>query len=196
MTVSCITNHRQKINRYKMEYAQINAHMEVLNRKIEIELEELERMYKELSLKNYIDNQENPNEMHTVTGSIVDKAIFGINDKNELSDIERYELCLRVLEEVAYEFGVDLEELISKKRLCGTVGARFAAMMLLRESVDMSIDEIGKVFHKQDHTTVMSSISKARHLMIDSESFSKSVERITSRIHIYDKTCKNRGSNE
>lgn len=75
-----------------------------------------------------------------------------------------------IIETVCEQYGSKKEDIFSKKRNSDIVLPRQIIMYLCREYTDASLEEIGKLLGKKDHTTVMSGISKIKkQITLDSE---------------------------
>lgn len=61
---------------------------------------------------------------------------------------------------VAGHFGLELEDLMSRRRDRKTSRARAMAMFLTREHCESSLSEIGAIYGDRDHSTVMSVVSR------------------------------------
>ena len=61
---------------------------------------------------------------------------------------------------VAGHFGLELEDLLSRRRDRKTSRARALAMFLTREHCESSLSEIGAIYGDRDHSTVMSVVSR------------------------------------
>lgn len=66
----------------------------------------------------------------------------------------------RIREAVASEFGVTVDGLVSKRRTKELTVPRQVAMYLIRELLDRSLMEIGRLFGGRDHSTVIHSIKR------------------------------------
>ncbi len=66
----------------------------------------------------------------------------------------------RIRERVAREWAVTVEGLVSKKRTKDLTVPRQIAMFLIRETLDLPLVEIGKLFGGRDHSTVIHSLNK------------------------------------
>ncbi len=94
--------------------------------------------------------------------AVIAPEIFGIGRPLKMSDEERYKRCQDVFNTVSYVTGIGAEDIQSRKRNPELVRARQLVMYFCREYSDMSLEEIGKVLGKHDHTTVMSGISHVK----------------------------------
>ena len=75
-----------------------------------------------------------------------------------------------IIDTVCEQYGSKKEDIFSKKRNSEIVLARQVIMYLCREHTDASLEEIGKLLGKKDHTTVMSGINKIKkQIKIDEE---------------------------
>ena len=66
-------------------------------------------------------------------------------------------VVLAVVQEVAKQYGLDVDEVLGRARSKTVARARCMAMWLTRVRLDMSYPEIGREFDR-DHTTVMSAV--------------------------------------
>lgn len=79
---------------------------------------------------------------------------------------------------VAEEFGVQFQDLKTKRRNKNIVLPRQVAMYLSRELTDQSLPEIGAHFGGKDHTTVMYSCDKIKEEMQKNEILKNKIERV------------------
>ena len=56
-------------------------------------------------------------------------------------------------------------------------------MYLCREHTDASLEEIGKLLGKKDHTTVMSGISKIKSMIPSDEDLNKNLDIIVKKLN-------------
>lgn len=87
-----------------------------------------------------------------------------------------------IVRAVCKKYGVLEEDIISKKRNSEIVLPRQIVMYLCRELTDMSIEEIGRLLGKKDHTTVMSGISKIKSMIKCDEQLEKAICSIETEI--------------
>jgi chromosomal replication initiator protein len=66
-----------------------------------------------------------------------------------------------IQEQVAAEFGVSRAELSGSSRAAGPLRARQVAMLITRESTDLSLPQIGRLYGGRDHSTVLNSLRRA-----------------------------------
>ena len=71
----------------------------------------------------------------------------------------------QILQTIAQEFGVTLEELLSHSRSQRVAFPRQVAMYLLREESELSLPKIGEMLGGRDHTTVMYGHEKINDLL-------------------------------
>ena len=111
-----------------------------------------------------------------ITLSLAEKALRGMlrsqeERRNRLSPE-------RIREAVAREWGVDPAGLVSKRRTKDLTVPRQVAMYLIREILDLSLVEVGKVFGGRDHSTVIHSIRKVEDEIESDTAFRHHVERV------------------
>jgi chromosomal replication initiator protein len=78
----------------------------------------------------------------------------------------------------ADEWGVAVDGLISKKRTKDLTVPRQVAMYLIRELLDISLVEIGRLFGGRDHSTVIHSIHKVEHELESDTAFAARIESV------------------
>ena len=71
----------------------------------------------------------------------------------------------QILQTIAHEYGVSLEELISQSRSQRIAFPRQIAMYMLREESELSLPKIGEILGGRDHTTVMYGHEKITDLL-------------------------------
>lgn len=88
-----------------------------------------------------------------------------------------------IIEVVAEHFGVNPDDITSKKRNSEFVLPRQIAMYLCRELTDTSLSNIGKYLGKKDHTTVMHGIQKIANEIDTNEDLKNKVDIIKKKIN-------------
>jgi chromosomal replication initiator protein len=83
-----------------------------------------------------------------------------------------------IRERVAVEWGVTVDGLTSKKRTKDLTVPRQVAMFLIRETLDLSLVEIGRLFGGRDHSTVIHSIQKIEDELASDADFQARVEAV------------------
>ena len=87
-----------------------------------------------------------------------------------------------IIEVVAEHFGVSPEDITSKKRNSEFVQPRQVVMYLCRELIDTSLNNIGKLLGKKDHTTVIHGVNKIKEEMTTNEELRNKVDIIRKKI--------------
>lgn len=87
-----------------------------------------------------------------------------------------------VLAAVARHFEVEVAELRGGSRERNLVKVRHVAMYLMREVTPASHQQIAKVLHKSDHTTVMNACLRVEQLMRDDERARTEIEALCARL--------------
>ena len=87
-----------------------------------------------------------------------------------------------IIEVVAEHFGVSPEDITSKKRNSEFVQPRQVVMYLCRELIDTSLNNIGKLLGKKDHTTVIHGVNKIKEEMATNEELKNKVDIIRKKI--------------
>ena len=78
----------------------------------------------------------------------------------------------------AGHYGVSVEDLAAKTRKKHVVAARQAAMYLCRDMTRASLKDIGAVFGKRDHTTVIHACQTVRKLLLHDEGLQEDLDKI------------------
>jgi chromosomal replication initiator protein len=81
-----------------------------------------------------------------------------------------------IRERVAAEWSVSVEGLMSKRRTKELTVPRQVAMYLIRELLDLSLVEIGKLFGGRDHSTVIHAVNKVEEDITGDDAFRTRVE--------------------
>ncbi len=88
-----------------------------------------------------------------------------------------------IIDTVCEQYGAKKDDIISKKRNAEIVLPRQIIMYLCREYTDASLEEIGKILGKKDHTTVMSGISKIKQNLSIDEDLNKNMDIIVKKLN-------------
>lgn len=92
--------------------------------------------------------------------------------------------CDDVIEIVATECGVTLEEIVSKKRSRKFAETRHILCKSLRDKCKMNVSRIGKMIGGRDHTTAIHSIRVYDDLYNTDENFRNVADRVNAKIGI------------
>jgi chromosomal replication initiator protein len=113
-----------------------------------------------------------------VTIDLAREALGGV-----LAEDERNQVSAEAIREaVAREWGVTVDGLISKKRTKELTVPRQVAMYLIRERLDASLVDIGRLFGGRDHSTVIHSVNKVEGELRADDGFRHRVDALRSRI--------------
>ena len=88
-----------------------------------------------------------------------------------------------IIDTVCEHYNVKKEDIASKRRNTEIVLPRQVIMFLCREHTDSSLEEIGKLLGKKDHTTVMSGINKIKALKETDSELNKNMDIIMKKIN-------------
>lgn len=88
-----------------------------------------------------------------------------------------------IINVVSEHFGVNPEDITSKKRNSEFVLPRQVVMYLCRELTDISLINIGKLLGKKDHTTIMHGVNKIAEEMMTNEDLKNKVDTIKKKIN-------------
>ncbi len=92
---------------------------------------------------------------HSVSKESIDQVISIIDPGNIPTDA----LIEKILNTVSKNYGLNVDQIKSKKKTDNIANARHTAIYIIRKLTDLSLKEIGAIFER-DHTTVMASINK------------------------------------
>ena len=87
-----------------------------------------------------------------------------------------------IINVVAEHFGVNPEDITSKKRNSEFVEARQVVMYLCRSMTDTSYQNIGRILGKKDHTTIIHGVNKITEELENNEDLRNKVEIIRKKI--------------
>ena len=88
-----------------------------------------------------------------------------------------------IINVVSEHFGVNPEDITSKKRNSEFVLPRQVVMYLCRELTDISLINIGKLLGKKDHTTIMHGVNKIAEEMMSNEDLKNKIDTIKKKIN-------------
>ena len=79
---------------------------------------------------------------------------------------------------VARHYDVSIEDLAAKTRQKKVVSARQIAMFLCRDMTGASLKDIGTIFGKRDHTTVIHACQTVKKLLLDDEYLQEDLDKV------------------
>ena len=88
-----------------------------------------------------------------------------------------------IIDTVCEQYGTRKEDIVSKKRNAEIVLPRQIIMYLCREHTDASLEEIGKILGKKDHTTVMSGINKIKNMTGYDDDLNRNLDIIMKKLN-------------
>ena len=88
-----------------------------------------------------------------------------------------------IIDTVCEQYGVKKDDIVSKKRQAEIVLPRQVIMYLCRENTEASLEEIGKLLGKKDHTTVISGINKIKKLTAVDDDLNKNMDIIMKKLN-------------
>ena len=83
---------------------------------------------------------------------------------------------------VAEEFGITLDDMVSKRRARAVARPRQVAMYLCKTMTKRSLPDIGRRFGGRDHTTVMHAVKRITSLMAEDAAFAARVKNVESKL--------------
>ncbi len=158
---------RMAIIKNKAEYFKLNLSNEVVDfiaDKIKNNVRQLEGAVKKINALCQMQGNE-------PTTEIASEAI-----KDILNNSRPVEATIEmIIDQTGKTFGVTPENIRSERRDASIVNARQVAMYIMRETADMSLIDIGKVFGGKTHSTVKHSIDGVEKKMESNFSFKSTV---------------------
>jgi chromosomal replication initiator protein len=88
-----------------------------------------------------------------------------------------------IQERVAAAFGISRAELVGASRAATPLRARQIAILLTRETTDLSLPQIGRLYGGRDHTTVLNSLRRAEANLSENDELAHRVSELRSAIH-------------
>lgn len=88
-----------------------------------------------------------------------------------------------IIEIVAEHFGVNVDDITSKKRNSEFVEARQIVMYLCRSMTDTSYQNIGRILGKKDHTTIIHGVNKITEEVENNKELKNKIEIIKKKIN-------------
>ena len=100
-----------------------------------------------------------------------------------LKTVQRELTVEEIQKNVAKVFCISEEDLKSPSRKKQIVKGRQTAMYLIRTNLRKSLNDIGSIFGKKDHTTVLNSLKKVEKLKSEDKDFKRLLELLQRDIH-------------
>lgn len=166
----------------------LETRMAILQKKAEYENMRLPKAVVEYIACNYISN------IRELEGALI-RAVAYISISGLAMTVENLIPILNpalenleaspdtVLQIVAEEFKISLEDLKSISRRREISWARQIGMYLMRQHTDLSLPKIGEEFGGKDHTTVMYSCEKIAQLRTNDSSLGQTLRQLSDRIN-------------
>lgn len=152
---------------------QIDDHIfQYIATNIKSNIRELEGAFNRVIAKSKIRNTSE------ITIELAEDALKDIIHPDKNKEITPY----LIIEVVAEHFGVDPEDITSKKRNSEFVLPRQVVMYLCRNMLDISLNNIGKILGKKDHTTIIHGIKKIEEDLPHNEELKNKIDIIRKKI--------------
>lgn len=124
-------------------------------------------------------NKNNAALKNKITLDMAEEAL-----KDMIHPDEKREITPKLIIDIVSEhFGVDSEDVTSKKRNSEFVLPRQISMYLIRELTDTSLQNIGKILGKKDHTTIIHGINKIKDELTVNPELTSTVDVIRKKIN-------------
>ena len=88
-----------------------------------------------------------------------------------------------IQQRVAATFGISRVELIGSSRAATPVRARQVAILLTRETTDLSLPQIGRLYGGRDHSTILNALRRAEATIGADAVLARQVGELRSSIH-------------
>ena len=157
-------NYEKKVNDEIIQYIATN---------IKSNIRELEGAFNRIIAKSKIENQ---SEITLELAEDALKDIINPDTKREITP----QLIINIVSE---DFGVNPDDITSKKRSAEFVLPRQVCMYLCRNLVDISLNDIATILNKKDHTTVIHGIKRIESDIKTNSSLRERIDIITKKIN-------------
>jgi chromosomal replication initiator protein len=157
-------NYEKKVNDEIIQYIATN---------IKSNIRELEGAFNRIIAKSKIENQ---SEITLELAEDALKDIINPDNKREITP----QLIINIVSE---DFGVNPDDITSKKRSAEFVLPRQVCMYLCRNLVDISLNDIATILNKKDHTTVIHGIKRIESDIKTNSSLRERIDIITKKIN-------------
>ena len=88
-----------------------------------------------------------------------------------------------IQQRVASAFGISRAELVGSSRAATPLRARQVAILLTRESTELSLPQIGRLYGGRDHSTVLNSLRRIEAGLAEDDALSARVSELRAAIH-------------
>jgi chromosomal replication initiator protein len=88
-----------------------------------------------------------------------------------------------IQQRVAAAFGISRAELVGSSRAATPVRARQVAILLTRETTDLSLPQIGRLYGGRDHSTILNALRRAEATLSNDAQLARQVGELRSSIH-------------
>ncbi len=157
-------NYDKKIDDHIFQYIATN---------IKSNIRELEGAFNRIIAKSKIENQSE------ITLELAEDALKDIINPDKKREITPQ----LIINTVAEDFGVNPEDITSKKRSAEFVLPRQVVMYLCRTHTDVSLINIAKILNKKDHTTILHGSNKIDSDMKNNEDLKERINIITKKLN-------------
>ncbi len=157
-------NYDKKVNDQIFQYIATN---------IKSNIRELEGAFNRVIAKSRIENQSE------ITLELAEDALKDIINPDQKREITP----LSIISTVAEDFGINPEDITSKKRNAELVLPRHIVMYLCRNLIDVSLINIAKILNKKDHTTIMHGIKRIENDIKTNPELKEKIDIITKKIN-------------
>jgi chromosomal replication initiator protein len=89
----------------------------------------------------------------------------------------------QIQQRVAAAFGISRAELVGTSRAATPLRARQVAILLTRETTDLSLPQIGRLYGGRDHSTILNSLRRAEATLSTDSGLARQVGELRSSIH-------------
>ena len=140
---------------------------------IKSNIRELEGAFNRIIAKSKIENQSE------ITLELAEDALKDIINPDKKREITPQ----LIIDTVAEDFGVNPEDITSKKRSAEFVLPRQVVMYLCRNLTEVSLINIAKILNKKDHTTVMNGIKRIEAELKTNPELKEKIDIITKKLN-------------
>jgi len=112
-----------------------------------------------------------------LTAELIDELIPHRAGPSQPSTVEQ------IQQQVAEAFGISRAELVGSSRAATPLRARQVAILLTRETTDLSLPQIGRLYGGRDHSTVLNALRRAEDSLGQDDELARRVATLRDAIH-------------
>ncbi len=101
-----------------------------------------------------------------MTGNAITFSVIHDFIKDVVNDVAIVKITpQKIIEEISRTYNISEKDIVSQKRSAHIMKARQAAMYICRQTLQMTYEDIGRIFGDRDHATVLHTVKKVEGLI-------------------------------